>query len=339
MRQTNFELLRLISMFMVLIVHSNFQALGTPTNIDILNEPTINITRIILQSFTLVCVNIFILISGWFGIKFSFRGILQLLFQTFFFLFSIYFICIFFKIENFSFEGLGKCMMLNNGTWFIKSYLCLYIISPVLNKYIEQTSRRNYKITLTLYFLFQLIWGWGSKGVTFFEEGFSPLSFIGLYLLSRYMKIYGPKISLFPKRFDIIMYILLSLITSFFLFISIKYEFKLYYKFWAYNNPFIILSSVFLFLYFSKINIYNKFINNISKSCLSVYLLHFIIWNKVITPIIRSIDYTYDPIIEVMLILIVLILFYSIAIIFDKIRIFIWNIVIQTKLFNNLLNN
>lgn len=84
MRLSNFELLRLISMFMVLIVHSNFQALGTPTSTDLLQTPTISTLRIILQSLTLVCVNIFILISGWFGIRFSYKGTLQLLFQTLF---------------------------------------------------------------------------------------------------------------------------------------------------------------------------------------------------------------------------------------------------------------
>lgn len=337
MRLSNFELLRLISMFMVLIVHSNFQALGTPTCIDLQVDPIINTSRIILQSLTLVCVNIFVLISGWFGIHFSFKGIFQLLFQTFFFLFGIYFTCIALGLEKFTITGIGKCLMLNHGTWFIKSYLCLYLIAPILNYFIESTSQKEFKRIILLFYTFQFIWGWMSNGVSFFEEGFSTISFIGLYLLARYMHLYQPSVTRFPQWSYIATYIILSLLTAFFLWISIFNELPFYFKFWSYNSPIIVCASLSLLLFFSKLDLKNGFINNIAKSCLAVYLCHFIIWYRIIAPQIQSIARTYDTLICCTLIITILIIFYATAIIIDRIRIYLWNFLSQTKIFQNII--
>jgi len=38
-RESNFELLRIIAMFMVLVLHADFQALGEPTRADIISSP------------------------------------------------------------------------------------------------------------------------------------------------------------------------------------------------------------------------------------------------------------------------------------------------------------
>lgn len=337
MRLSNFELLRLISMFMVLIVHSNFQALGTPTSTDLLQTPTISTLRIILQSLTLVCVNIFILISGWFGIRFSYKGILQLLFQTLFFLFGIYFTCVILGIEELSIKGVGKCLMLNHGTWFIKSYLCLYILAPILNSFIESSSKKEFMRIISLFYIFQFVWGWIFNGVSFFEEGFSTISFIGLYLIARYIRLYPPPFAQLSRWSYMIVYILLSLLTAFFLWLSILKELPFYYKFWSYNSPIIICASLSLLLFFSKLNLKSEIINKIAISCLAIYLFHFIIWNRIIVPQIQHIAKTYDTIICCILIAIILIAFYIIAIIIDKIRIYLWNLLTQTKIFQYII--
>ena len=72
-RQSNFELLRIIAMIFILILHSNFKIFGIP---EITNESniTVQILMIVLESITIIAVNIFILISGWFMIKPTHRG-------------------------------------------------------------------------------------------------------------------------------------------------------------------------------------------------------------------------------------------------------------------------
>lgn len=73
-RQSNFELLRLFAMFLVLVVHSDFWILGRPTATCLIEMPVQSFTKVMVESIAIVCVNCFILISGWFGIKATWRG-------------------------------------------------------------------------------------------------------------------------------------------------------------------------------------------------------------------------------------------------------------------------
>ena len=83
-RQTNIELLRIIAMFFVLVLHSLFIAIGTPSQEQCIKTPGNAVFRLFLQSLAIVAVDIFVLISGWFGIKPTLKKMLSLLFQVFF---------------------------------------------------------------------------------------------------------------------------------------------------------------------------------------------------------------------------------------------------------------
>lgn len=68
-RESNFELLRIIAMFMVLVLHADFQALGEPTRADIISSPLTSSLKVFFEMASIVAVNVFVLISGWFGIR------------------------------------------------------------------------------------------------------------------------------------------------------------------------------------------------------------------------------------------------------------------------------
>lgn len=284
-RLSNLELLRIISMFFVLIVHANFKALGVPDYKTMTINPDYALTQIFIESFAIVSVNVFILISGWFGINFKLKSLCNLLFQCAFFLFGIYFFAILTNIETFSLSGIKKCLMLTENVWFVKSYLGLYILSPALNLFSEKTDKNTFKTLLFSFFIFQSMYGWYSTGATFIEKGYSAFSFIGLYLLARYIHIYRPFFSKQKPIKDLITYIFLSIATAVLLVITCYYnKIGYFYTLWYYTSPLIIAASVFLLLFFSKIPFQNKIINWVAASCFSVYLLHFIIWDKYMEP-------------------------------------------------------
>ena len=83
-RLSNFELLRMIAMFLVLLVHADFFSLGEPTAEECVTNPVDVIPRLLFWSLSIACVDIFVLISGWFGIKPRVKGICNFLFQCFF---------------------------------------------------------------------------------------------------------------------------------------------------------------------------------------------------------------------------------------------------------------
>lgn len=189
-RQSNFELLRIVAMFMVLAVHADFWALGAPSAEDFSANPANAWLRTVLESVTIVCVNVFVLISGWFGIRFSMRGLTNFVFQCVYFLFGIYIIMLAFGLVTLSIKGIAGCLCLTSSNWFIRAYAALYILSPVLNSFVDKASKRQFAVVLALFFLFQTIWGW-SGAAAFVVNGYSAFSFIGLYLLARYTRLYG----------------------------------------------------------------------------------------------------------------------------------------------------
>lgn len=187
-RQSNIELLRILAMLLVLIVHADFWALEGPKTGDFVLSPANAWTRTIIESIAIVCVNVFVLISGWFGIKFSARGLSNFIFQCAYFLFGIYIFLLITGQVQLSLKGIAGCLCLTKANWFIRAYVGLYILAPVLNAFIECATKTLYRNVLILFFLFQTIYGC-SNAAAFIEGGYSTFSFIGLYLLARYVKI------------------------------------------------------------------------------------------------------------------------------------------------------
>ena len=188
-RLSNIELLRIVAMFLVLVVHSDFFSLSAPTSMEIANSPLQSYIRIFIESISIVCVNVFIMISGWFGIRPRFKNVSSFLYQCIFFLFGIYILSILVGKEFLSKEGLSYCFLLQPWNWFIKAYLLLLILSPILNLFIANVEKKTAIVVLFFFFLFQSVYGWYFYSVNWFVGGYSTISFIGLYILMEYKVI------------------------------------------------------------------------------------------------------------------------------------------------------
>lgn len=80
-RQTNIELLRIFSMLMVLVIHYNVATNGQTTHDMVITEPWKAVGIACLKSLSFICVNCFIIISGYFGIKWKWKSLWNYLFQ------------------------------------------------------------------------------------------------------------------------------------------------------------------------------------------------------------------------------------------------------------------
>jgi surface polysaccharide O-acyltransferase-like enzyme len=85
-RESNIELLRNISMFMILIIHANFVSLPHIQYNELTSNYLPSITRFLIESLGIVAVNVFVFISGWFGINTRAKGIFSFIYQILFFL-------------------------------------------------------------------------------------------------------------------------------------------------------------------------------------------------------------------------------------------------------------
>ena len=76
-RESSLELLRIVSMLMVLTVHFVGAAFGLPTPEELQSPTASMLWKNALESLAIVGVNCFVLISGYFGIRASWKGLLH----------------------------------------------------------------------------------------------------------------------------------------------------------------------------------------------------------------------------------------------------------------------
>lgn len=189
-RQSNFELLRIVAMFMVLGLHANYIAFGNPTHESFSASPLTTIPRIILEAMCICAVNVFVMISGWFGIRATLKGFCNFLFQVVYFYALTFVIMWALGIIPFSPTALLKILLLRQSGWFISSYAIMYVLSPALNTFLDKTDKKTISLVLLSFFALEFYWGF-VDGRPDFNKGYSAMSFCGLYLLAGYIKHYG----------------------------------------------------------------------------------------------------------------------------------------------------
>lgn len=323
-RQSNIELLRIIAMFLVLVVHADFWALGSPTIKDFSSNTLSAFTRTLIESISIVCVNVFILISGWFGIRPSLKGFCNFVFQCVFFLFGIYTILLATGYTQLTIKGIAGCLCLTSANWFIRAYVGLYIIAPILNIFIERSSKRTIELFMIAFFIFQTIWGW-SNAAKFFEQGYSTFSFIGLYILARYTRQYANR-KLISKGG--IIYILSAITNTLLYFFLQKVNIKI--DAYSYINPLIIIASLGLLMHFSNLKIgHSRVINWIAKSSFGVFLLHSNpnIGEPIFKVQMINLFENYNGLYYLAVTLLTLLGVYALGILFDQPRRWLWNLI------------
>lgn len=147
-RQSNFELLRILCMWGVLQSHVllYLYEIHTP-EFTFAGE-----IRIILMNMSVLAVNCFVLISGFFRIKISMKSFFDFYFTLLFYavLFAIF--TAIFSTFNLT-ENFTRILfpLSESGMWFIITYLALYLISPILNKGYEHLNTRQKDYMLFLW--------------------------------------------------------------------------------------------------------------------------------------------------------------------------------------------
>lgn len=278
MRLSNIELLRIMSMVMVVIHHFICFGVGLFPMFHGLQPLAINsVGWCIADAFVIVGVNCFVLISGFFKIKLKWKSLLNIISICIFFrLCSVAIDSIFFK-QPISFGDFFKyCLFIfeQRGTyfWFIRSYLLLLIIAPILNRAFDNTTR---KFDFGVFFVLSFI----NVYLGFFRQ--NPINTDG-YNLSNFIYIYyiGHIISKYKiyNRLNIgkwgICYVVFSISIGILACALGHFSLKKGWLMYNYNSPLVLLSAFFLFNFFCKLNMSSKIINKIGSSCLAVYLFH-----------------------------------------------------------------
>ena len=268
-RESNFELLRIISMMMIIGLHYFNSSMGGA--IDNVNSGTINYyLTYLLESIFIIGVNVFVLISGYFMInkeRVNIRKCIDLLVLLAFYGVSFYTIRVFIGVDEFSIKELIKVTLpiLTGKRWFVRTYIILFVLSPFINKSLKSLSRENFKVLLMLLILLFSIWPSFIPYPPVNDGGYGIINFIVLYSIGGYIRLYYES----NKNINNYIFILLTsqLITFIF---SLKYN----QISWRYDFISNIIGSVMIFLIFKNIKLKSKRINFFSKYAFGVYIIH-----------------------------------------------------------------
>lgn len=291
-RQYGIDLLRIISMYMIIVLHILMQGgiFGTVKTLSHQFD-----VAWILEALCICAVNCYALISGYVSVnteKLRLHKIAALWLQVVFY--TVLFTAVFGAIQlggkGYTYEILKRSIfpVYTNHYWYFSCYFALFFLIPFLNKMLNALNKKELK---TLFLIIVILF---STVPTIFREdafklsrGYSVIWLVFLYILGGITKkLHTVKLKVLPLLFG---YAACSAVA----FISLyaitksgteKISNQLLY---GYSSPTILLAAYFLFLAAININIKFKpaisMIKAFSPLSFSVYIIHtnYWIWNFV----------------------------------------------------------
>lgn len=301
-RQSNIELLRIITMFFIVahhyVVNSGLYEIGSP----IFNSGfTFNaFFTMITGAWGKIGINIFVLITGYFMCKssVSLKKFYKLLFEIVFYNFLVYLFLCAINVLNFDIKQLliSLIPIKRIATDFVGCYLILYLLIPYLNILINNMSKKQHIYLITICLFVYTLYG-SLAWFTYVNMNYVSW-FIVIYFIGSYLRIYNDKI-LNNKTIINLAFVLINLITVLAVLFCVYYSIKtgkerFYSLVMDSNNVLALISSISIFLFFKSLNIkYNRFINTIASTTFGILLIHANriemsnwIWHILINPVV-----------------------------------------------------
>ncbi len=284
-RQSNIELLRILSMMAVILVHLDGASVGLPTPGAFGDITAADVWRIIVESITIIGVNCFTLISGYFGIRARISGFLKFTLMCMFYAVIIYSCKFLVCPDRCSLTGWIESWMVFTHTdlWYVPAYMLLYLLSPMLNSATDTLSYRNFTLWLGL-FVAANIWAGWLWGGNFNPSGYTPVQLVMMYLVGRWLRVTLDRTSQPEdriRRWSASGYVLSVGLTAL---LAVWMEPARVY---AYNSPWVILSSVSAFVFFTTLKLTSAKINALARGAFAANLIHKnpIVWGGAIRPL------------------------------------------------------
>jgi len=278
LRETNFELLRIIAMVMVVALHYMYHGgalKGTaPYSVNWFFSW-------IIEAFCIIAPNCYILVSGYFLINSEFKAkkLRNLWLQVLFYSISIYFLLIGFGAINFNiFDCIKSCMPVLLGRyWFATTYIVMYIFSPYLNIAIRSMDNKQMQKLIIIMFATLSIWP------TFFlygpdiTGGYSIIQFVYLYFIASYIRLHWDFNIECYYYFLLYLLVVLLLVAEEMVILTFSPNRSNTSLLYHYNSVLVVLASICFFLFFRGISIKNIIINKsivyIAGLTFGVYLI------------------------------------------------------------------
>ena len=286
-RQANFELLRIVAMVMIVGLHYLVKGKAVTSPLE---DMSVNgYIAWLLEAFFLVAVNVYVILSGYFGLhmNYSWKRPLRIWGQVWIYSAVIGVICMAVGIQQFDIYQIFMYMFptVTEHYWFATAFLLLSICMPFLQAGAVQMEQKTFRIVLGMFLLFTSI----SKSILPMElpwdnGGYDVVWFLCLYLTGLYLRRFGLPILQGKIWKGFMVYVLGAGLT----FISMVVLSVIYQKTgslgamvdyaYTYNHILCYMAAIGLFLAFQAMPTdYGKItpmIIKVSSATFGVYLIH-----------------------------------------------------------------
>ena len=282
MRQSNIELLRIISMILIIMHH--FSVHGTfPFT------PDLTFNKVFLQVFALggkAGVVAFVMITGYFMISSNFKlhKFAKLVGQIWFYSIAMLGVAMGLGLDTVTSKNMMLALLpIGAMSWFAQNFLVLYLLTPIINRVLHWLQHKYYVMLLVgstvIWFLIPTALNlWPNLPHTTF--GFKHIfSFIVFYSMGAYIKLYGSHIT---RTVGVIVSIigfvgafLGDILVDVLAMTNTEYMKQIFYFTKNDYGLFQLPLGIGLFILFLKAKIvYRPWINTVASTTFGIYLLH-----------------------------------------------------------------
>ncbi len=287
-RNSSYELIRLLAQFFIVFYHlfcffiypvtqeSLHKAIWLPLHIGVI---------------------LFVLISGYFGIKSSIKGFVRLIGMMF-----VLYVPLDIVNELFFRDLMGGGISKHTLTyglfvsatpfWFMRTYVCLYLLAPMLNLYLMNADLiKRFYIIFVLAFISHWVGTIGQDPSLM--DGKNVITFMFLYVIGDTLKCYKDSLAKIPHNYYGLAFIIINVIL---VLIYSNWTGRIadvtYWRvFFSYCSFGLLINSILFFLWIGNFQLQSRFVNYIAEASLTIYMIHgsSLIFFNLLSRVIRKI--------------------------------------------------
>ena len=282
MRASNIELLRIISMILIIMHHFSVHGCFPFT-------PDLTFNKVFLQVFGLggkAGVVAFVMITGYFMVSSSFKlhKFVKLVGQIWFYSIAMFGVAMGLGLDTVTSRNMMLALLpIGAMSWFGQNFLVLYLLTPIINRVLRWLQRKYYVMLLVvstvIWFLIPTALNlWPNVPHTTF--GFKHIfSFVIFYSMGAYIKLYGShitkKIGIIFSTIGLVGAFLGDILVDVLAMTNLVYMKQIFYFTQNDYGFFQLLLGIGLFIIFLKAKItYHPWINAVASTTFGIYLLH-----------------------------------------------------------------
>lgn len=318
-RQASFEIMRIFAMLLIFVWHIKVHYMAGEEEF----HPLVVKAMTLLSSFISFHVDLFVLITGYFGIRNNKRAIVKNLILCTIYLWAFN---LFNYLKNGCFDINELIFPISHGPWwFMKVYFLLVLVAPFLERMFSTFEKKEWQAWIIIVLLLNVYFGHYHHLKVVYLMGFDLMNMITIYSIGAFLRVYvtydnftvwGGQKTLWGL---LLVLIVLRIIVG-----KIFYVLNLNLNAGEYCAPLTIALAVNVFLLFKQISLkLSPLIFFFSSSAVSVYLItDYPMVRLFLTKIFHQLyfEYCHNSIHGLLFIVAFTIVVFTLCVVIDKVR-------------------